>query len=303
MVGRIPGPKRLQDISMVVRPPDGADGRSVAEVRNESSRTIPVPFGRLAAPEGVRSRAENDSAVRRRDPIASKPVGGRSRGMPPSLHPLGKRVGYRHKPPVQHGLCARGTTARRTAPWCFRETGILRHTPVRRTGRIIRPAGKSIPSMNGNGSRDGELRLAPQYRISSSRYDFIMGFSRVFACDSRCTRDRSCGVSGSSGGVRPFCRTVGFPATTGGEVGVVEGTADGGWGFRAPADEAGPAPYDTRPGGLRRPRPCRLRPAVASGSCATAGTGGIFAPDGAGLCGLPAIRGGPVVRPRTGGTP
>ena len=70
------------------------------------------------------------------------------------------------------------------------------------------------------------------------------------------------------------CCAVGFPATTGGEAGIAKGSADGGRGFRAPADETGPASYVVRPGsrsvrdsGLRR-----LRPAVAAGSCATAET-------------------------------
>ena len=40
---------------------------------------VPAPSGRPAA---VRSKAENDGAARRREPITSKPVGSRSRGMP-----------------------------------------------------------------------------------------------------------------------------------------------------------------------------------------------------------------------------
>ena len=40
MVGRIPGPKRLPDVSAVGRPPAGADGRSVAEVRSEPGHPV-----------------------------------------------------------------------------------------------------------------------------------------------------------------------------------------------------------------------------------------------------------------------
>ena len=43
---------------------------------------------------------------------------------------------------------ARGTTAKRAALWCFREMETLRRTLIQRAGRIIRPAGKWILSMN-----------------------------------------------------------------------------------------------------------------------------------------------------------
>ena len=50
---------------------------------------------------------------------------------------------------------ARGTTPKRAALRCFREMETLR-----RTGRIIRPGGKPILSMNSDDSLEGELRHA-----------------------------------------------------------------------------------------------------------------------------------------------
>ena len=61
---------------------------------------------------------------------------------------------------IQIDRRARGTTARRTALWCFRGMGTLRRTPVRRTGRIIRPGGKLILPMNGKDSLERESRHA-----------------------------------------------------------------------------------------------------------------------------------------------
>ena len=55
---------------------------------------------------------------------------------------------------------ARGTTPKRTAPWRFREMGTLRRNLIRRSGRIIRPAGKSVLPMNGSDGREGEFRHA-----------------------------------------------------------------------------------------------------------------------------------------------
>jgi hypothetical protein len=52
---------------------------------------------------------------------------------------------------------ARGTTAKRAALWCFREIETLRRTLIQRAGRIIRPAGKSILSMNSNTRLENEL--------------------------------------------------------------------------------------------------------------------------------------------------
>ncbi len=52
---------------------------------------------------------------------------------------------------------ARGTTAKRAALWCFREIGTLRRTLIQRAGRIIRPAGKPILSMNSNENLENEL--------------------------------------------------------------------------------------------------------------------------------------------------
>ena len=55
---------------------------------------------------------------------------------------------------------ARGTTAKRAALWCFREMATLRRTLIQRAGRIIRPAGKLILSMNSNEKFETELRHA-----------------------------------------------------------------------------------------------------------------------------------------------
>ena len=52
---------------------------------------------------------------------------------------------------------ARGTTAKRAALWCFREIETLRRTLIQRAGRIIRPAGKLILSMNSNERLENEL--------------------------------------------------------------------------------------------------------------------------------------------------
>lgn len=52
---------------------------------------------------------------------------------------------------------ARGTTAKRAALWCFREIETLRRNLIQRAGRIIRPAGKLILSMNSNKKLENEL--------------------------------------------------------------------------------------------------------------------------------------------------
>ena len=59
MVGRIPGPERLPDVSTVSRSLAGADGQSVAKVRNESRR----PVMERSAYEGL-SRATPDHALK-----------------------------------------------------------------------------------------------------------------------------------------------------------------------------------------------------------------------------------------------
>ena len=61
---------------------------------------------------------------------------------------------------IQLAPRTRGTTPKRTALWRFREMGTLRRSFIRCTGRIIRPAGKLILSMNSNDSRERELRHA-----------------------------------------------------------------------------------------------------------------------------------------------
>ncbi len=52
---------------------------------------------------------------------------------------------------------ARATTAKRAALWCFREIETLRRTLIQRAGRIIRPAGKLILSLNSNEKLEKEL--------------------------------------------------------------------------------------------------------------------------------------------------
>jgi hypothetical protein len=58
---------------------------------------------------------------------------------------------------IQVASRARGTTAKRAALWCFREIETLRRTFIQRAGRIIRPAGKLILSMNSNEKLENEL--------------------------------------------------------------------------------------------------------------------------------------------------
>ena len=84
--------------------------------------------------------------------------------------PVTKRVGnqlYMFAAILAHNLTrelqiernprARGTTAKRAALWCFREIETLRRTLIQRAGRIIRPAGKLILSMNSNKKLEKEL--------------------------------------------------------------------------------------------------------------------------------------------------
>ena len=52
---------------------------------------------------------------------------------------------------------ARGTTPKRAALWCFHEIATLRRILIQRAGRIIRPAGKLILSMNSNEKLENEL--------------------------------------------------------------------------------------------------------------------------------------------------
>jgi hypothetical protein len=51
----------------------------------------------------------------------------------------------------------RGTSAKRAALWCFREIETLRRTVIQRAGRLIRPAGKLVLSMNSNEKLEKEL--------------------------------------------------------------------------------------------------------------------------------------------------
>ena len=69
-------------------------------------------------------------------------------------HNLTRELQMRIHPP------RRRTTAKRAALWCFREIGTLRRTLIQRAGRILRPAGKLILSMNTNPKLETELRHA-----------------------------------------------------------------------------------------------------------------------------------------------
>ena len=62
---------------------------------------------------------------------------------------------------IRIGARARGTPPKPAVLRHFRGTETLRRTPVRCTGRIIRPGGKPIPSMNGCDGRDGEPPTYP----------------------------------------------------------------------------------------------------------------------------------------------
>ena len=55
---------------------------------------------------------------------------------------------------------ARGTTTKRAALWCFREMETLRRNLIQRAGRIIRPAGRLVLSMNSNDKLEKEFRTA-----------------------------------------------------------------------------------------------------------------------------------------------
>ena len=70
---------------------------------------------------------------------------------------------------IRIGARARGTTSKRAAPRHFREMETLRRPPVRSAGRIIRPGGKLIPSMNGNDGRDGEPPTYPSIPNTAAR--------------------------------------------------------------------------------------------------------------------------------------
>ena len=51
----------------------------------------------------------------------------------------------------------RGTTAKRTALWAFEQLQTLRRNLLQRAGRLPRPAGKLVLSMNDNATVEAEL--------------------------------------------------------------------------------------------------------------------------------------------------
>ena len=61
---------------------------------------------------------------------------------------------------IQIGARARGTNPKRAALWYFQEMETLRRNLIRCTGRVIRPAGKLVLSMNSNDGREREFRHA-----------------------------------------------------------------------------------------------------------------------------------------------
>lgn len=54
----------------------------------------------------------------------------------------------------------RGTTAKRSALWCFREIGTFRRHFIHHAGRLIRPAGRLVLAMNRNDRLELQLRAA-----------------------------------------------------------------------------------------------------------------------------------------------
>ncbi len=51
----------------------------------------------------------------------------------------------------------RGTTAKRTALWAFEKLQTMRRNLIQRTGRLLRPKGKLVLSMNENAAVESEL--------------------------------------------------------------------------------------------------------------------------------------------------
>lgn len=84
----------------------------------------------------------------------------------PVITEVGNRL-YRAATIVAHNLTRelqmrlnprdRTTTPKRAALWCFRQTETLRRTLIHRAGRILRPAGKLVLSMDSNERTEKEL--------------------------------------------------------------------------------------------------------------------------------------------------
>ena len=189
------------------------------------------------------------------------------------------------------------------------------------------PSGDDRPGQRLATGAASEQRLPQGRRLhtGNSHYDFIVGFSWVFTCDSRDVRDRSCGVfsvppavsvpiAASAFPAHPItgiaerghwilrfpeghCRTVGFSATTGEELVAVKRTADGGHSFRAPTNEAGPAVVPPGMAACADPARADCGPPLLPGHTQRLKPKKrIFAFTEAELCGPPAVRSGPVVR-------
>ena len=62
---------------------------------------------------------------------------------------------------VPIGARARGTNPKRAALWYFREMETLRRNFIRCTGRVIRPAGKPVISINSNDGRESRVPTCP----------------------------------------------------------------------------------------------------------------------------------------------
>ena len=114
-----------------------------------------------------------------RDIAAFHEAGGRRRASSPNPRRIAKWIACRpgsgpetnrtcspaSLPTTSPANCGSKSTAahavrpqKRAALRCFREMEILRRTPVRRTGRMIRPGGKLLLSMNSEDSLEGEIR-------------------------------------------------------------------------------------------------------------------------------------------------
>ena len=150
--------------------------RPTPEQVPHSTRSVSAHRVRIRV-QGCRDQQENQSTQGRSLPRRTGLAGGHlcraQDALPDGYVPVKTRVGnqlYMFAGILAHNLTRelqmrlspreRRTTAKRAALWCFREVATLRRTLIQRAGRIIRPAGKLILSMNSNARLEGELRHA-----------------------------------------------------------------------------------------------------------------------------------------------
>jgi len=62
----------------------------------------------------------------------------------------------------------RGTTAKRTALWAFEKLQTTRRSLIQRAGRLLRPGGKLVLSMNDNATVETELLHYPDVLKSAA---------------------------------------------------------------------------------------------------------------------------------------